>query len=400
MRKREIILLTVTGKDRIGLTNHLTNVLAQYDAKILDIAQADNHSALSLAILFEVEKNSQTAMVLKDLLMKAYKLKMHVEFKPISTKQLKDFTENANQERYIVTLLGNGHISARQLREASRIVSESRLNIRTINRLTSSESPNMCVELNVVGKIRDREMFAKSLMEVSKEEGFDIAYQEDNIFAHSRRLVCFDMDSTLIQCEVIDELAKLAGQGKKVSEITEEAMKGKIAFKESFIKRVKLLKGLDVSAMEKVAKNLPLTEGAEKLFKTLKHYGYKIAIISGGFEYFGNKLKEKLGVDYVFANELEVKEGKLTGKHLGEIVDGKRKAEILKSIAKKEGIKTEQVIAVGDGANDIPMLQAAGMGIAFHAKDKVKQGAKYSLSSMGLDGILYLLGYQDENQIH
>ena len=230
----------------------------------------------------------------------------------------------------------------------------------------------------------------RDFIDISKETGVDIAFQEDNIYRRNRRLVCFDMDSTLIQTEVIDELARRAGVYDEVSAITESAMRGEIDFKQSFQKRVGLLKGIDVSVMKDIAENLPLTEGAERLFATLKKYGYKTAILSGGFNYFGNYLKGKLGIDYVFANELEVADGKLTGRHVGDIVDGDKKAEMLKLLAFKEDLHLEQVIAVGDGSNDLPMIQLAGLGIAFHAKPKVKATAQHAISENGLDAILYL----------
>ena len=223
----------------------------------------------------------------------------------------------------------------------------------------------------------------------------DIAFQVDNMYRRNRRLVCFDMDSTLIQAEVIDELARKAGVYDQVSAITESAMRGEIDFKESFEQRISLLKGLDVSVMKEIADNLPLSEGAERLFKTLKKYGYKTAILSGGFNYFGNHLKSKLAIDYVFANELEIADGKLTGRHVGDIVDGAKKAELLKLLAFKEDLHLEQVIAVGDGSNDLPMIRLAGLGIAFHAKPKVKASARHAISEIGLDAILYLMGFRD-----
>ena len=284
----------------------------------------------------------------------------------------------------------------------SIIISNQQLNIDYISRLSGRIPLNgngiqarAVVEFSVRGTPIDLEKMKMDFIRVAGEVAIDIAFQEDNIFRRNRRLVCFDMDSTLIQTEVIDELAHRAGVGDEVSRITESAMRGEIDFKQSFIKRVSLLKGLDESVMKEIADNLPITDGAERLFKTLKQCGYKTAILSGGFTYFGNHLKTKLGVDYVFANELEIKDGKLTGKHLNEIVDGQRKAELLKLLAFKEDIHLEQVIAVGDGSNDLPMLQLAGLGIAFHAKPKVKASAKQAISTIGLDAILYLLGFRD-----
>ena len=227
------------------------------------------------------------------------------------------------------------------------------------------------------------------------EIGLDVSFQKDDIYRRSRRLICFDMDSTLIETEVIDELAERAGVGDAVREITARAMRGEIDFRESFTERVALLKGLDVSVMEEIARNLAITEGLERMMTILKRVGYKTAILSGGFTYFGNYLRQKYGFDYVYANELEIEQGKLTGRYVGEVVDGRRKAELLRLLCQFEEINIAQSVAVGDGANDLPMLNLAGLGIAFHAKPKVKATARQSISTIGLDGILYFLGQKD-----
>ena len=232
-------------------------------------------------------------------------------------------------------------------------------------------------------------------LKLATELQVDISFQEDSMYRRMRRLICFDMDSTLIETEEIDELAIRAGVGDEVKAITESAMRGEIDFTESFCRRCALLKGLDVSVMQEIAENLPITEGADRLMRVLKKVGFKIAILSGGFTYFGNYLKQKFGIDYVYANELEVIDGKLTGRYLGEVVDGKRKAELLRLIAQVENVDIRQTVAVGDGANDLPMISIAGLGIAFHAKPKVKATAEQSISTIGLDGILYFLGYKD-----
>lgn len=399
--EREIILLQISGEDKPGLTATLTGVLAKYDANILDIGQADIHNTLSLGILFEVQKGKESAPILKDLLFEAYELGLKARFKPVPVDEYTKWVNLHGKNRYIVTILGK-KLAASQISRVSDIVAKQGLNIDNITRLTgripldaTDDQVRSSVQMSVRGTPNSKAEIQLSFIEASKDLGIDIGFQEDNIYRRNRRLVCFDMDSTLIQTEVIDELANVHGVGEKVSAITEAAMRGELDFNESFIKRVALLKGLDESVMRKIAENLPITEGAERLIKTLRSFGFKTAILSGGFTYFGNYLKQKLGVDYVYANDLEIVNGKLTGKHLGEIVDGNRKAELLKLIAQVENLHLEQVIAVGDGANDLPMLNLAGLGIAFHAKPKVKENAKQAISTVGLDGILYLLGFND-----
>ena len=253
-----------------------------------------------------------------------------------------------------------------------------------------------CIEFSLRGTPKDRELMQSKLMHLASEQEIDFSFQRDDMYRRMRRLICFDMDSTLIQTECIDELAARAGVGDKVKAITERAMRGEIDFKESFTERVALLKGLDVSVMQDIAEHMPITEGADRLMSVLKRCGYKIAILSGGFTFFGEQLRRRYGIDYVYANELEIDEnGKLTGRYVGDIVDGKRKAELLKLIAQVEQVNLAQTIAVGDGANDLPMIAEAGLGIAFHAKPRVKATAQQSINNIGLDGVLYFLGFKD-----
>lgn len=396
----ELILIRITGLDRPGITASITEALSHYDVTILDIGQADIHSTLSLGILFKCTE-SDSGNVMKELLFKASELGIDIRFYPVSVEEYEDWVSMQGKNRYILTLLGR-KLSARQIAMVTRVIAEQGLNIDAIKRLTGrvplderKASVRACIELSVRGTPHNKEEMQRELMRLSSELGMDFSLQLDNMYRRMRRLICFDMDSTLIQTECIDELAERAGVGDKVREITESAMRGEIDFTESFRQRVALLKGLDVNVMKDIAENLPITEGVERLMFVLKRYGYKIAILSGGFTYFGEYLKQKFGIDYVYANELEVEDGKLTGRYLGEVVDGKRKAELLKLIAQVEKVDIAQTIAVGDGANDLPMLSEAGLGIAFHAKPKVVANAKQSINTIGLDGVLYFLGFKD-----
>ena len=399
-QKDEIILLNINGADRPGVTAALTEILAKNNAAILDIGQADIHNNLSLGILFQsCEGNSGD--ILKELLFKSYELDVNVRFNPITEQDYRKWVDMQGKNRYIITILGR-KLTARQIAGVTRIVADQGMNIDDIKRLTGripldedARTPKASVEFSVRGTPCDKELMKAEFMKLSAEQVMDISFQEDSMYRRMRRLICFDMDSTLIETEVIDELAVRAGVGDQVKAITESAMRGEIDFSESFRQRCSLLKGLDVSVMQEIAENLPITEGVDRLMRILKKVGFKIAILSGGFTYFGNYLKQKYNIDYVYANELEVENGKLTGRYVGDIVDGKRKAELLRLIAQVENVDIRQTVAVGDGANDLPMISIAGLGIAFHAKLKVKENAKQSISTIGLDGILYFLGYKD-----
>ena len=399
----EQILIRISGTDRIGLTAEVMSILAKYDAQILDIGQADIHSTLSLGILIRIEENA-SGQVMKELLFKTTEMGVTIGFEPISDDEYEDWVGRQGRNRYILTAIGRS-LSAGQIQSAAQVIARHGLNIDAIKRLTGRMSikhpernVRACVEFSIRGTMDDKALFQKELMALSAESGMDFSFQKDDMYRRMRRLICFDMDSTLIQAECIDELARRHGVYDKVAAITERAMRGEIDFKESFTERVALLKGLDVSVMKDIAENLPITEGADRLMSVLKTCGYKIAILSGGFTFFGEYLRSKYGIDYLYANELEIGEdGKLTGRYVGEVVDGRRKADLLKLIAQTEKVNIAQTIAVGDGANDLPMLLEAGLGIAFHAKPRVKETAGQSLSTIGLDGILYFLGFKDSN---
>ena len=399
-QKDEIILININGTDRPGVTAALTEILAKNNAVILDIGQADIHNNLSLGILFQSSEGN-SGDILKELLFKSYELDVNIRFNPITEEAYNQWVSMQGKNRYIITILGR-KLTARQIAGVTRIVGDQDMNIDDIKRLTgripldeNARTPKASVEFSVRGTPRDKEQMKADFMKLSAEQEMDISFQEESMYRRMRRLICFDMDSTLIETEVIDELAIRAGVGDQVKAITEAAMRGEIDFCESFRQRCALLKGLDVSVMQEIAENLPITEGVDRLMRILKKVGFKIAILSGGFTYFGNYLKQKYNIDYVYANELEVENGKLTGRHVGDIVDGKRKAELLRLIAQVENVDIRQTVAVGDGANDLPMISIAGLGIAFHAKPKVKATAKQSISTIGLDGILYFLGYKD-----
>ena len=397
----EIIQINISGDDKPGMTTSLTEILARYGASILDIGQANIHQSLTMGILIRTTPEV-SGHVMKELLFKASELGVMIRFTPIDEADYNAWVARQGKNRYIVTLLGR-EVTARHISEATRIVSEHGLNIDAIKRLTGRmplhEEDRMaraCIELSVRGSLTEEE---RSTMQAGfmglSDIGIDVSFQSDDLYRRSRRLICFDMDSTLIETEVIDELAERAGVGDAVREITARAMRGEIDFRESFTERVALLKGLDVSVMEDIARKLPITEGVGRMMTILKRVGYKTAILSGGFTYFGNYLRQQYGFDYVYANELEVENGRLTGRYCGEIVDGRRKAELLRLLCQFEGINIAQSVAVGDGANDLPMLNLAGLGIAFHAKPKVKATAQQAISTIGIDGILYFLGLKD-----
>ncbi len=403
----ELILITISGQDRPSVTSAVTEILAKNGAKILDIGQAVIHDTLSLGMLVEVPAGRDSSALTKDILFRIHELDMQVRFQSITEESYSEWVTQQGKDRHIVTLLAR-HISAQQISALTHAVASNGLNIDNISRLSGrvaldngdASNTKACVEFSARGTPPDIAKLRADLAEVASRLDVDIAFQKDNMFRRTRRLVCFDMDSTLIEAEVIDELAKAAGVGDEVIKITEAAMAGELDFNQSFAKRLGLLKGLEESVLSSIAETLPVTEGAAHLISTLRALGYKTAILSGGFNYFGEYLQNKLGIDYVFANELEIVDGKVTGNVRGEIVNGERKAQLLGELAEKEGISLEQVVAVGDGANDLPMLSIAGLGIAFRAKPLVKAEAEQSISNLGLDAILYLMGFRDREIKH
>jgi phosphoserine phosphatase len=372
------------------VTSTLTGILSQQGATLHDIEQVVVQGQLTLCLLVDVP---ETRDVLKELLFSAKQLGMELDFKPVATGDGDARTPPPIGEgrRYVITAIGPT-LGAPHLHAIASALAAENANIEKIGRL--SEDKLASVEIHaLLPPGRDSDALKRTLLSVATSAGFDVSLQRESLYRRSKRLVVLDMDSTLIQIEVIDELARAAGVGADVSRITERAMQGEMDYDESLRQRVSLLAGLDVAVLDKLASNLPLTDGAETLVRVLKRLGYKIAVISGGFSRAAEALKRRLGVDYAYSNNLEVQGGKLTGRVVGPIVNGQRKAELLETIAQAEGVLLDQVIAVGDGANDALMLERAGLGIAFHAKPKLRERADTSISSGGLDAILYLLGF-------
>lgn len=405
---QEIILISFLGSDQPNQFTRLMQVLSVHRLQILDVGQAVIHNQLTLGIVVSSDDQTATALAMREILILAQDIGLTVRFKPIPANEYQQWVAEGGRTKYIVTALAP-ELTASHLQSVTKIVSDQGFNIETVTRLSGRlelEANNVeqqshenvaCIQFGLSGQMLDAQAMRSACMLMSAQHNMDIAVQEDNVYRRNRRLVCFDMDSTLITQEVIDELALEAGVGEQVAEITERAMQGELDFQQSFRARVALLKGLDASVLPKIAERLTITDGAERLISTLKSLGYKTAILSGGFQYFAEYLQQKLGIDEVHANILDVENGVVTGVVKGDIVDGARKALLLQQLSEKFGISTEQVIAVGDGANDLPMLSLAGLGVAFRAKPLVRENANQAISSVGLDGILYLLGLHDKD---
>lgn len=397
----DVVLINITGRDRKGLDAKFTGILAEYNVNILDIGQAVIHEHISLGILAEIPESKDFSSIFKDMLFEGHNMGLKIDIKPIKSEDYEKWVHAQGKERRIITLLGRT-VTAQQISAVASIIADNSLNIDGITRLTGrislkkqQDNPRASVKLDVSGKPLNILDMRRRFMEISQNAGIDISFHVDNIYRKNMKLVVFDMDSTLIQTEVIVEVAKLGGVGDQVDKITESAMRGEIDFQESFRRRVALLKGIKEEQLAQISKNLPLTDGVDLVTKTLKGLGYKLGILSGGFTFIGEYLKDRFGFDYMYANELDIKDGMVTGEIVGDIVDGEKKAILLRQLAQKENIALEQTIAVGDGANDLPMIGIAGLGVAFNAKPVVRQEATNNISSVGLDGLLYLIGIHE-----
>lgn len=399
-------LITLSGQDRSGITSEITQTLADHSAKLVDISQAVIQKLLSLSILFQLDpKGDSEKTVLKELQLQADRLKLQLNFQQLSPQMLLSYTTAAKRSEkdkttlwhYAVTLIAD-EISAQAFHKVAQVLARWNVNIDTIKRLSDGEFG--CVEMGVSStEPLDARKLRQEILTLAKEQGVDIALQAEGLFRRAKRLVVLDMDSTLIQSEVIDELAREKGVFSEVSEITHRAMQGEIDYNESLVQRCEKLKGLTLADLERVYQRIEITLGAEDLIFVLKKLGYKIAVISGGFSFIAERLKEKLGIHFAYSNTLEVKDKALTGRVLLPIVNAARKADLLEVIAQQEKIDLDQVIAIGDGANDLLMLEKAGLGIAFNAKPMVRESADMALSQKNLRSILYLLGLS-ASEIH
>ena len=402
---KKIYLLSISGENRPGMCTPITTVLAENDASVLDIGQAVIHDTLSLGILISLAEDKSIDEVTGTIKSALSHCDIRLKYAQIDDTDYSHWVRGHGKPKHVITLIART-LSARAIAAVSQILATHGLDIYHVTRLTGripvdrvTDQNQACIEFIARGEVNCVLDLRADLMTLGADLGVDLAYQEDNVYRRNKRLVVFDMDSTLIREEVIDELAKEAGVGAEVAAITERAMRGELDFSQSLVARVALLEGLPENLMATVAARLNLNEGAQRLVKQLKNLGFKTAILSGGFDYFGNYLRDQLGIDYVYANRLEVKQGLLTGKLLGDIVDADKKAELLKMLAADQGLTLQQTIAVGDGANDLKMLSIAGMGVAFHAKPVVRESADYALTNLGLDAILYLMGYSDREQL-
>ncbi len=392
MEKISKVLIHVTGSDYPGILAKLTSLFEIKEVAILDVQQTTSLKQLSLSLLLGIPINSAL-----EILRKIHQIIR--EGRLMIDMNILDEGENFRREplrKFALTILSE-RIKTSYFNSLVQIIAKYTMNIERMNQLANGKL--QCIELIISmheNVFQNFDATSRFFFQKALEHGFDLAIQPENFLRNSKRLIVMDMDSTLIQQEVIDELADIAHVKDKVASITKKAMEGELDFNKSLKERVRLLKGLEEKDLENVKNNITFTSGADLLVSFSKKMGFKIGVISGGFTYFTSFVHEKLDLDYNFGNKLEVKEGKLTGNIIGEVVDRKKKAEILKNLAAQEKINLEQTVAIGDGANDLDMLSTAGLGIAFNAKLKVREKTKAFLSLPDLASVLFLLGVSEE----
>ncbi|MFH1934429.1 MAG: phosphoserine phosphatase SerB [Pseudomonadota bacterium] len=387
---KNLLMVNVSGQDQPGITATLVRVLVEHNVEVVDIEQASLQNLLGLYLLLDLSKASDSKdSVIKDLLFEASKLNLTLNFRFFSPNEVLALNQ---RNLYVLTHFGGTHALA----ELSRILGEEKVNIEMISSLAHHDALSVEMILNV-NSASSLSRLKQKIMVKSHELNIDLALQKMEAYRKNKRLIFFDMDSTLVDMEIIDEMALRAGVYREVSRITEKAMRGDFDFEESLIQRVALIKGLAVSELTEIRNNMRLSQGVEELTTTLRWLGYKLGVITGGFDFFSDYLKEKLGFDFAFANKLEIKNGVLTGRIVGPIIDAAQKARIVNQTSCDHGILLDQTVVVGDGANDALMLGQAGLGIAYNAKKGVDRAANVSLGRSRLKNILYLLGVTEED---
>lgn len=377
----KLIAVSVYGEDKPGIVHRIAKALAESGANIVDIEQNVLQGMFVMFVVAELPREGSEEEIRNRLHRTATEIGVNISVSPFERKGI------GKKNLYVVTVIGRDRVGI--VRDITAVFLEFGINIeRTI--LTAREELISIEFLVDIGESDPDEIRSRLRQEAEKLD-LDIVFQPQEVFEREKRLIVFDMDSTLVDAEIIDELAKEAGVEREVRRLTAKAMRGEISFKEALEERVKLLEGLPVDVLERIYSRIRFTEGAKELVRGLKNAGYKVAVVSGGFSYFTDRIKEELGLDYAFGNELEIKDGKLTGRLKGRIIDAAEKARIVEEIARKEGISPANIVAVGDGANDRLMIERAGLGIAFNAKEALKEVADGSISKENLIGLASLL---------
>jgi phosphoserine phosphatase len=387
---KNFLMVIVSGHDRPGITATFSKILHDHNVEVVDIEQASLQNLLGLYLLLDMSHaESSTDSVIKDLLFEASRLKVTLNFKFFSAGEIKLLNQKS---LYVLTYFGG----TRALAELSRILGEEGVNIEVISSLAHQGLQSVEMVLNVNGSA-GLSRLKKRIMLKSREIGIDLALQKMEAYRKSKRMIFFDMDSTLVEMEIIDEMALRAGVHREVSRITDKAVRGDLDFEEALRQRVAMLKGLTVGHLTEIRDHMKISSGVDELLATLKRLGYKLCVVTGGFEFFSDYLKTKYGFDFAFANRLEIKNGALTGRIEGRILDATEKARIVNQASLEQGILLDQTVAVGDGANDALMLGQAGLGIAYNANTALDQAAHGSLGKSRLMNILHFLGITEED---